>query len=367
MTASYNLPKNTAPQSVELTVMVIMPFHHTPTRGEVELTAFFRDQIKRPIEQARLQYRYKVVRSDETFNITSDIIQTLHSADIVVCDLSGTVPNPNVMYELGVRLALSDKPVILIREQHESNRGIFDIAGFFTFSYSATDSELLADHLIHKLARFESGEEVFRSPVLDLVGGEADVPATRNRKAGHTITMLSLGIEMAAKQYHAAILDLILVQSPDQCPPGRDWHGNLEWFVNNAKVLEGLGWPEFDQWPRSNPLIDGFWTCSELRDALPEAVFANISGLLYNYFAHYFSGELLWRLGPVAQTVAFFVDTACVINIKEPTLALLDAKNRDLFDRIVKIIIKHAQRSFCWGHSSEHGDNESWIAMRKTT
>jgi nucleoside 2-deoxyribosyltransferase len=41
------------------------------------------------------------------------IIQNLYNADIVICDISGK--NPNVLFELGMRLAF-DKPTILIKD-----------------------------------------------------------------------------------------------------------------------------------------------------------------------------------------------------------------------------------------------------------
>ena len=103
-------------------IFVIMPFATTPTRNQDQLSVFFEENIKRPIEKAALDCEYKVWRSGEQFNITDEIIRDLFRADIVIADLSGMDPNPNVMYELGVRLAISDKPVILIREKNSGNK-----------------------------------------------------------------------------------------------------------------------------------------------------------------------------------------------------------------------------------------------------
>ena len=134
------------------------------------MTSFFENNIKRPIKDANLQYKYRVHRSGDTFNITDAIIKDLYDAHIVIADLSGRFPNPNVMYELGVRLSISDQPVILIREHRADNADVFDISSFYIFSYDPLNYAQLETHLIGKLARFESGEEGYRSPVREVLG-----------------------------------------------------------------------------------------------------------------------------------------------------------------------------------------------------
>lgn len=153
-------------------IFLIMPFEETPTRNKEQLNSFYKDNIKDPIEKASFDYKYKVWRSGESFNITDEIIKDLFRADIVIADLSGIKPNPNVMYELGVRLALSDKPVILIREQNPENKKIFDIDKYYIHSYDPFKYSELKDHLINKLHRFEIGEEQFESPVKKILSAE---------------------------------------------------------------------------------------------------------------------------------------------------------------------------------------------------
>ncbi|WP_419859982.1 TCP-1/cpn60 chaperonin family protein [Candidatus Palauibacter sp.] len=171
-------------------MFVIMPFIESPTRRKEQLTSFFENNIKRPIEAADLRCDYSVYRSGDAFNITDKIIKDLYDADIVIADLSGHLPNPNVMYELGVRLAISNKPMILIREDHSKNRDIFDISPFYIFSYDPLDYAALETHLIGKLGRFESGEESYRSPVREVLrlrlaaerAAEADLAPDEQRR-----------------------------------------------------------------------------------------------------------------------------------------------------------------------------------------
>lgn len=156
-------------------VFVIMPFGRVEggLRDQGQLTAFFRNHLKRPIEAAvDLEHRYSVTRSGEAFSITRDIIRAMCTADVVIADLSGTFPNPNVMYELGVRLAVSEKPVILIKEDLPETPNPFDVFAYYTKSYDPLDYAPLEEHLLGKLARLETGEEVFDNEVLRLIADE---------------------------------------------------------------------------------------------------------------------------------------------------------------------------------------------------
>ena len=149
------------------TVFVVMPFSATPTRDKPSLDHFFEINLKQSIElNNTIENSRLVYRSADRFDITTQIIVDLYDADIVICDLSGEHANPNVMYELGVRLALSNKPVILIREHHPANRQIFDISGFHIFEYSPLRYNELQSFLGAKIQRLEKGEDKFESPVL---------------------------------------------------------------------------------------------------------------------------------------------------------------------------------------------------------
>jgi hypothetical protein len=77
------------------------------------------------------------------------------------------------MYELGVRLAISDSPTILIRENHIDNRALFDIAHLHTFTYDSTDTSLLTRYLVAKITAYEKEAELYKSPVLDALSAGA--------------------------------------------------------------------------------------------------------------------------------------------------------------------------------------------------
>ncbi|HMY40859.1 MAG TPA: hypothetical protein PK011_16155, partial [Marinagarivorans sp.] len=68
--------------------------------------------INESIEDAGF-YGELVSNADDVGIIHKRIIQNLYENPMVVCDVSGK--NPNVMFELGMRLAF-DKPTIIIKD-----------------------------------------------------------------------------------------------------------------------------------------------------------------------------------------------------------------------------------------------------------
>ena len=152
---------------IEKTVFIIMPFSKVNNRNQEQLTNFF-EALRSSIEAEKsLSYKYTVRRSGDDLIITDQLIRSLFNADIVIADISGEVPNPNVMYELGVRLAISEKPVILIREgdKSESSDLPFDLKTYHTEFYDPFNHEKLVRILVNKLKRIERGEMQYESPV----------------------------------------------------------------------------------------------------------------------------------------------------------------------------------------------------------
>src|SRR5712692_8909640 len=64
------------------------------------------------IEEPRFTVRL-VSDADESGVIQKRIVQNVYNSDIIVCDVSAK--NPNVMFELGLRLAF-DKPTVIIKD-----------------------------------------------------------------------------------------------------------------------------------------------------------------------------------------------------------------------------------------------------------
>ena len=75
--------------------------------------------------------------ASKTNYIVIDVLRSIISVPLAICDLSGR--NPNVMYELGVRQAFN-KPVVLLKDSRTEK--IFDIQGL---RYAEYDESLRVD------------------------------------------------------------------------------------------------------------------------------------------------------------------------------------------------------------------------------
>jgi hypothetical protein len=104
-----------------LLCFVIMPFTE---REEQHPEGFFEEVLRGLIVPAATEAGFTVrsARRQGSDVIQQTIVNDLLQADLVIADL--TEHNPNVMFELGMRMAL-DKPVALIRSR--GTGGIFDV------------------------------------------------------------------------------------------------------------------------------------------------------------------------------------------------------------------------------------------------
>ncbi len=115
----------------KLTAFVIMPFGE---RDPKHPSGFFQEVLRSVITPAAKasQFTVKTANRQGSDLIQSTIINDLMDADLVIADL--TEHNPNVMFELGMRMA-EDKPVVLIKA---SGTGpLFDVDNMLrVFEYS---------------------------------------------------------------------------------------------------------------------------------------------------------------------------------------------------------------------------------------
>jgi hypothetical protein len=106
----------------EYVIFVIMPFSE---KGKQERPkGFFDEVLKSLITPAanRAGFAVETARREDSDIIHHTIINELLNADLVIADL--TDHNPNVLFELGIRLAM-EKPVVLIKSKDTG--AIFDV------------------------------------------------------------------------------------------------------------------------------------------------------------------------------------------------------------------------------------------------
>lgn len=115
----------------KLTAFVIMPFVERDAKHSVGFFAEVLRSLITPAAKASL-FTVKTANRQGSDLIQSTIINDLMEADLVIADL--TEHNPNVMFELGMRMA-EDKPVVLIKAQ--GTGPLFDVDNMLrVFEYS---------------------------------------------------------------------------------------------------------------------------------------------------------------------------------------------------------------------------------------
>lgn len=148
-------------------IFVIMPFGERGTEEEKRLSYRYFSVMKPILEL----YANEVKRSDEfghMGSITTDIINYLFRADIVIADLSGK--NANVFYELGVRHVLRKSPTIPIAINGEKIP--FDITTYRTIYFDDSENgyEMLKKELISKIEIILSqSQSHIDNPVYDVL------------------------------------------------------------------------------------------------------------------------------------------------------------------------------------------------------
>ena len=129
---------------------VIMPFRE---RDESRPDAFFSEVLEALIVPAAREAGFEVRSAQRSGSdvIQQTIVKDLLAADLVVADL--TEHNPNVMFELGMRMR-EDKPVALIREigtgsifDVDNMLRVYDYDGRLWRSTVVDDVESLTEHI----------------------------------------------------------------------------------------------------------------------------------------------------------------------------------------------------------------------------
>jgi len=103
-----------------------------------EIRRHFND-VKLIIEVCALQLGYEFVSpelTDSPVDLHTQIFENLEKSDIVVADIAFN--NPNVFYELTIRMALN-KPVVIV--QSLKNNIPFDISGLSVIRFDWSDSD----------------------------------------------------------------------------------------------------------------------------------------------------------------------------------------------------------------------------------
>lgn len=299
-------------------IFVIMPFVETPQRNQADLTSFYYDNIKNPIENySGFKHQYKVSRSEDTFDITTQIIFDIYDSDILICDLSGFQANPNVMYELGVRLALSNDPVILIREENEKNRKIFDIAGFHSFDYKITQYKKVEEYLINKLIKFETGTEIFKSPVLKTLKRHPIVTVElSNREINSRMIALHREITFLKARFSDALWHFLRDRvTKEQWLKMRDKKDNTSIMKELGEEILTIDWTGFNFQIYNLPCIAHFVSAYPLVDIISGDCESEFSIFITDFYGKYLTSISYWQTFKWERLLEFTYDVEFLLKI----------------------------------------------------
>jgi len=289
------MKQTTDTESKPRDVFVIMPFTATPSRSKDDLTAFFDHNLKKPIEShAEFRSRYVVSRSADQFCINETILHSLYAADIVICDLSGAPPNPNVMFELGIRLSVSERPVIMIREEHSSNQAVFDVSTYYVHLYSPLRYAELEEFLIKKITDFENGE-LFSSPVLTTLKRSPSVMhRLEARRAHRRICQLRHGVEQALARLAGETHSFIAEHRPR--PLRKNSIGALyEFLIENRDELRELPWPDLPVGGTRIPMLEAYLAEPVPDDIIPGDIAVLVAVQLQAFFYECAQAGNVWH------------------------------------------------------------------------
>jgi hypothetical protein len=279
-------------------IFVIMPFSRTPTRQKQELDSFYECNLKQKIEECSdFQYQYRVSRSDDSFDINSQIIRSVFAADIVLCDLSGEHGNPNVMFELGIRLSTTSKPVIMFRERASENKTIFDVSTFYTMEYSPLQYHELEAYIIRQIKELETGIKVFKSPVLTVLEKEPSVIAEQElRKAIFQFKALREAMLQLLRGSGGAVYLFIRNQELDLDIPTGNALQLLSFLEGNRDELSSLDWKSLQFQPNVPPSLQSYLIGFPLEGLVDQRVQSIWNSVLNEFFGKFFGTNTYWQL-----------------------------------------------------------------------
>lgn len=303
---------------IATTVFVAMPFRGSYRRDAAALTAFFEHNIKAPIEtSSRLKRRHVVRRSDDTLSITSQIIKDIYTCDVFICDLSGEQSNPNVMYELGLRMGLSEQPVILIREQEKRNKAIFDVAGLYTHPYNPLKYNELQAYLIDKLVRIEDGTDRSDSPIISVLGSEAPLIQRMSRiRAARMLVQASRDMYWAYSGFIGILAGFLRAEAGIEMPMAPEHEASdahplsssdvgsvFRWILDNSNSLNAAPWARLDFEPNGSPSLDYAIATAYITDVLPMEVATPLLSAMTKFRYAFFNNWYLRSLSPARSAI----------------------------------------------------------------
>ena len=164
--------------SIQKICYVIMPF--SPTKRIKNWDSVYQNLFKPVIEESK--FGYKCERSEiRNGAFTKDIVQNLKTAYLVLADITDL--NPNVMWELGVRHTLSQRTIMVARED-AIDEIPSDVRGYGVIAYPSdiTGFKKFKEELTKVLEKIEKEPNRGDNPVFDFLKAEDLILTSIERK-----------------------------------------------------------------------------------------------------------------------------------------------------------------------------------------
>lgn len=160
---------------------VIMPFSKHVGIDESEWTDVYETIFKPAIEGSGFGYRCER-SSITTGSFTKDIVENMKNAHVVLADITGF--NGNVMWELGVRHALSPRTIMVSRNNVTEKKVISDLGtyGVHFYENNGRGIENFKKEMKETLKEFEINPDKLDSPVFDVIQSEERILSSREQK-----------------------------------------------------------------------------------------------------------------------------------------------------------------------------------------
>ena len=160
---------------------VIMPFSKHVGINESEWTDVYETIFKPAVEGSGFGYRCER-SSITTGSFTKEIVENMKNAHVVLADITGF--NGNVMWELGVRHALSPRTIMVSRDNVSEKKVISDLGTYGVHFYENNGRSITQFKKEIKLVlkEFEKNPDKADSPVFEFFKSEELTLSSRDQR-----------------------------------------------------------------------------------------------------------------------------------------------------------------------------------------
>jgi hypothetical protein len=202
--------------------------------------------------------------------------------------------------------------VILIRERSEGNRPIFDIQGLHAYEYNVRAYSSLNDYLVGKIAAFESGEEIFSSPVFDVLETEAQFEKFGRARATRLIQLLQVGLTSQLRSFTVAVNQYLIGRTEISLTTNVSALAQDLWEKREQLAL--VDWSEVKLVQGPHPSLAYYLSTHYLGGIVDDRIEIPVSVAFLRYYEAYFI-NVAWWFGFDLNLIISFVQHTTLLSL----------------------------------------------------